>query len=413
MMLFSALTLAAGPAAERTLFKDLAPDDPVREVVQTILGWPPGSARRGFTEREWNADGFGDAWDRARRYFPARVYLVRPGTYFMTHGFDADGRLFMEIHDSDYLELCAANRRTFTPGGIVAEYARMRGADDGREAAAFRDKLGRLESAFRDEDSPRRLRDALGAPLYRRLLEALREENSHMLAAGLVHEGVHAGVDESSAARLQSEFRDGGRPVQWDELRAFMAESVYHARFCSWAGREISDACRGIEAALQRLERFRRRPRLRPGKDRLAFEGERAKAWAAAALTRLRMREAWQSALRLQALVRGFRRDYVRGVAPADIVALLAAQDREAVAFGEASKKAVQDLELAVRSLEDTLDLWTAWADGQRPFPPPNTDSLATIKRVAAVTWPEPPVEGSRTLMRRADQALAADRPSR
>jgi hypothetical protein len=411
--LVAVLTLTAGPPAERTLFKEIAPSDPVREVIQALFDRPAASVRRGFTDRDWAADGFGGAWDRARRYFPARTYLVRPGTYFMTHGFDADGRLFMEIHDSDYLELCAANRRTFTAGGIMADYARMRGADDGREAAAFRDKLGRLEPAFRDEDAHRHVRDALGAALYRRLLEALREENTHMLAAGLVHEGVHAGVDESSAARLQREFRDGGRPVQWDELRAFMAESVYHARFCSWSGREISDTRGGIEAALQRLERLRRRPRLGAGPERLAFERERARAWAFAALARLRMRERWQSSLRLEALVTGFRRDYVSPRAPADVAEPLAALAGDAAVFVEASKRAVQDLELALRSLEDTLDLWTAWADGRRPFPPPNTDSLATIKRLAAVAWPEPPVEGSRTLMRRADQALAAERPSR
>jgi hypothetical protein len=411
--LLAALAFAAGQPAERTLFKDLAPADPVREVVQTILGWPAVSVRRGFTDGEWAAEGFGGAWDRARRYFPARTYLVRPGTYFMTHGFDPDGRLFMEIHDSDYLELCAGNRRTFTAGGVVAEYARMRGADDGREAAAFRDKWGRLEPSCRDEDSQRRLREALGTPLHRRLLEALREENYHMLAGGLIHEGIHAGVDDASVARLQAEFRAGTRPVQWDELRAFMAESAYHARFCRWAARDISGSRGEIEAALRRLERLRRWPRLRPGPDRLEFERERAKAWAFAALARLRMRESWQSALRVEALVTGFRGDYVRGDPPADVEELLAAHHRGASAFVEAFKKAVQGEELALRSLEGTLDLWTDWADGRRPFPAPVTDSLAFGKRLAAVAWPNPPVEGCRALMERAEAALAGERPSR
>jgi hypothetical protein len=338
---------------------------------------------------------------------------VRPGTYFMTHGFDTDGRLFMEIHDSDYLELCAGNLRTFTAGGVVDDYARMRAADDGREAAAFRDKTGRLEPSFRDEDSHRRLRDALGGPLHRRLIEALREENYHMLAGGLVHEGVHAGVDDASVARIQAEFRSGGRPVQWDELRAFMAESAFHARFCRWADLDIADTRAGIEAALRRLERFRRRPRLGSGRDRLEFERERAIAWAFAALARLRMRESWQSVLRLQALVTGFRRDYVRGDPPADVAGRLAAHVRDTAAFVEASGKAVQAMELALRSVEETLDLWTAWADGNRPFPPPNIDSLATVKRLAAVAWPDPPVESSRALMERAEAALQGGQPSR
>ena len=409
----SAFGLAAGHPRERTLFRELAPDEPVRGVLQAVFESSPDRIRRGFTEREWNAEGFGIAWDKARSYFPDKAYFVRPGTFFMTHGFDPDGRLFMEIHDSDYLELCAGNLRTFTAGGVVDDYARMRAADDGRDAAAFRDKTGRLEPSFRDEDSHRRLRDALGTPLHRRVLEALREENYHMLAGGLVHEGVHAGVDDASVARIQAEFRSGDRPVQWDELRAFMAESAFHARFCRWAAQDISATRAGIEAALRRLERLRRRPRLGPGRDRLEFERERAKACAFAALARLRMRESWQSVLRLQALVTGFRRDYVRGDPPADVAGRLAAHDRDTAAFVEASGKAVQGMELALRSVEETLDLWTAWADGRRPFPPPNTDSLATVKRLAAVAWPDPPVEGSWALMERAEAALQGGRPSR
>lgn len=409
----AAVALAAAPPAERVLFKDLPPESPVREVVQAVLSAPPASVQRGFTAKEWAAEGFAAAWDRARRYFPARTYLVRPGTYFMTHGFDPDGRLFMEIHDSDYLELCAGNRRTFTAGGIVHDYARMRGADDGREAAAFRDKTGRLEPSFRDEASHRRLGDALGASLYRRLIDALREEDYHMLAGGLVHEGVHAGLDDASVARIQAGFRAGERPVQWDELRAFMAESVYHARFCRWAAGDVLASNGGIESALRALERSRRRPRLEPGKDRTGFERERAGAWAFAALARLRMRETWQSVLRVEALRAGFGLEYVGDQPPADVAGLIEAHGRAASAFVEASRKAVQEMELALRSLEETLDLWTAWADGRRPFPPPVTDSLAVGKRLAAVAWPDPPVRTGRALMKRAEEALAGERPSR
>lgn len=409
----AALTLTAGPPAERTLFRELAPSDPTRETVQALFDRSEASLRRGFTDRDWAADGFAGAWDRAQRYFPARTYLVRPGTYFMTHGFDADGRRFMEIHDSDYLVLCAANRRTFTAGAIVADYARMRGADDGREAAAFRAKLGRLEPAFLDEDPHARVQAALGAALYRQLLEALREEDSHMLAAGLIHEGVHAGIDETAADLLQIEFLHGRVLVQWDELRAFMAEAVYHARFCRWAEEDVAVSSDGVQAALRELEKLRRRPRLEAGPARLAFERGRARAWAFAALARLRMRETWQSARRIGSLVTSFRADYVRGEPPEDVAAPLAGLAADAAAFVEGSKQAVQDLELAFRALEDTLDLWTDWADGRRPFPPPNTDSLGIVKRLAAVGWPDPPVESGRVLMKRAERALAVGRPSR
>ncbi|NTV81089.1 MAG: hypothetical protein HGA24_06665, partial [Candidatus Aminicenantes bacterium] len=179
--LLAALSFAAGRPAERTPFKDLPPAAPEREVIRSVLELPLDRVRRGFTEREWKGEGFVGAWDRARRYFPDRTYLVRPGTYFMTHGFDADGRLFMEIHDSDYLELCAGNLRTFDPGSIVEEYRRMRGTEDGREAATFRDKVGRLEPFFRDEAALGGLRKALGEAGVLLLLRELREENYHML----------------------------------------------------------------------------------------------------------------------------------------------------------------------------------------------------------------------------------------
>ncbi len=403
-LLAALITLAAGQPAERTPFKDLPPAAPEREVVRAVLELPLDRIRRGFTEREWNAEGFGGAWDRARRYFPDRTFLVRPGTYFMTHGFDADGRLFMEIHDSEYLGLCAGNRRTFAAGGAVADYARMRGAEDGREAAAFRAKMGRLEASFRDEAALRRLREALGGPLHRRLVEALREENYHMLAGGFVHEGMHAGIEDATVARLQAEFKAGERPVQWDELRAFMAESAYHGRFCRWAAGEISAWGDQIKAALLELEPQRRRP------DRAKFERSRARCWAFAALARSRMRETWQSVQRIRALIAGFREDYVRGDPPADVSGLLAAQDSDSSSFAEAYRKAVQAAELALRSLEDMLDLWTAWADGHRPFPPPVTDSMGIVRELRSIAWPSAPVEGSRALMDRAKEALETDR---
>jgi hypothetical protein len=402
--LLAALTLAARPPAERTPFKDLPPAAPEREVIRAVLDWPLDRVRRGFTEREWKAEGFGGAWDSARRYFPDRTYLVRPGTYFMTHGFDADGRLFMEIHDSDYLRICAVNRRTFGAGSIVDAYKRMRGAEGGHEAADFREKTGRLEAFFRDETARRVLSDALGRSVHARLLEALQEENYHMLAGGFVHEGMHAGIEDATVARLQAEFKAGGRPVQWDELRAFMAESAYHGQFCRWAADEVSAWERQIEAALQELEPQRRRP------DRAKFERSRARCWAFAALARLRMRESWQSVQRIRALITGFREDYLRGDPPADVAGLLAAQDHDAAAFAEAAGKAVQSAELALRSLEDMLDLWTAWAEGRRPFPPPVIDSMAIVKDLRSVVWPSAPVEGSRALMDRAKAALEPGR---
>ncbi len=407
--LIAAAALTARPAPERTRFKDLPANDPVREVIQTILRSKFYSLRSLFSREEWSGAGYGAAWERAKGYFPGQIYLVRPGTYFMTHGFDADGRLFMEVHESPYLALCAENRRTFVPGSVVADYGRMRAAANGREAASFVEKLGRLEAAFRDDAAHRDLRKKLGAAIYDRLLDGLRDENYHMLAAGLMHEGMHAVLAEARAARLQAEFKAGDRPVQWDELGAFMAETGYHARFSGWAVGEVLSGWGQIDSLLKGLEVSRRTSRLPAGAGRVRFDPIRSQAWAQADLSRLRAREIWQSARRIQELIAGFRKDYVRGGVPPDLKAALSGLGKEGSAFIAAAGEAIQANELALRSLEDVLDIWGAWADGQRPFPPPMTDSQAVLRQARETRWPDAEAAASTAavLMRRAGQELA------
>jgi hypothetical protein len=404
----------ANPPLERTLFKDIPPNDPARQVIQTVLGSTFYSMRDGFTGKAWTDSGYAGAWERARRYFPGQTYLVRPGTYFMTHGFDADGRLFMEVHESAYFSLCVANRMTFTPGSVVEAYGRMLTASDGREAAAFREKVGRLEPSFRDEPAQRALRKALGVALYIRLLEDLREEDYHMLAGGLMHEGMHAGLNDALVARLQAEFGAGKSAVQWDELRAFMAEIGYHGAYAGWAERDVADDWRQIERSLGDLERLRKKPRLNNGPDLARFERARADIWAYAALLRLRMREIWQSAQRIQALALSFREDYVKGASPVDIETQLKDLERDTAGFAAAAGEAIQASEIALRFLEDILDEWSDWSAGRRPFPPPVTDSTSVIKQSKGIRWsePAPASAGAAALMKKAAEALGKDRTS-
>jgi hypothetical protein len=417
--LLAAILLAVAAAAalggggpERTLFKDIPPSNPVREVIQAVLASPFYSMRQGFLRREWVTAGLREAWERARRYFPDKTYFVRPGTYFMTHGFDPDGRLFMEVHDSAYLALCVENRRTFTPDAIVREYGRMLDEADGREAAAFREKLGRLDPFFRDGQAFQSLRKTLGAAPLRRLLGELREEDYHMLAGGLMHEGMHAGMNDALVARVQAEFKAGVRPVQWDELRAFMAEVGYHAPFSRWAERDIAVCWEGIKASLGELEALRRTPGLGSGPDRTKLEKARTEAWVCAALVRLRMREIWQSARRMQDLLDDLRKDYVRSGPPADVEGLLAKLARDTAGFVAAAAKAIPTSELALRSLEGVLDQWGEWAAGSRPFPPPVTDSQAIFRQVKDIRWPDPAADAAAALMKKAGEALEKERIS-
>jgi hypothetical protein len=366
---------------------------------------------RGVIPRgEWTAGGYGAAWDRVRRYFPGGTYYVVPGVYFMTHGFGPDGRLFMEIHESAYLSLCVENRETFTPDAILGAYRRMREATDQGAAAAFREKLGRLETSFHDETVLRRLGESLGDKPYRALLKSLREEDYHMLAGGLVHEGTHAGLEDAVVARLQAEFSAGRLPVQWDELRAFMAEIGYHCAYSRWAAGDIGARWKEIEELLADLERLRKKPRLGAGTEQARFDRIRARTWAAAALARLRMREIWQSARRIKDLGEGFRRDYVGNASPADIEDLLAKLDLDTRGFVTAVGDAIQAGGFAAALLDDVLDTWSDWAQGRRPFPPPVTDSRAVIDQAKAARWPGSPAGPAEALIKKADEALAKER---
>jgi hypothetical protein len=415
---FCAAVLAALAAAssagqaplERNLFKDLPANDPVREVVRTVLDSRRLALRDVIGQKAWSADGYAAAWDRARSYFPDKAFYVVPGTYFMTHGFDPGGRLFMEVHSSDYLRLCVENRRTFTPATIVEAYGRMRAAADDRPAGAFAGKMGRLEPFCRDEASFGRLRKALRDGDLLDLLEGLREEDYHMLAGGLVHEGTHAGLDEGLIGRLRADFEAGRTPVQWDELLAFLTESGYHASYVRWAAADIAADWGRVEAHLAELERLRKQARLEKGPARTRFESVQARAWASAALIRLRLREIWQSARRGRDLAEGFRRDYVRSTVPPDVAGPLEGFEKDAGSLVAAAGEAIQAAELAVRELESVLATWNEWADGRRPFPPPVTDSRAVIAQAKAIRWPEPSGEASAALRTKASEALAKDR---
>lgn len=402
-----------GQAPERTLFKDIPPEDPCREIIQTVLDSPLYSMRGGFPAREWTGAGYGGAWERARRYFPGLTYFVRPGTFFMTHGFSPDGRLFMEVHESAYLSLCVENRKTFTDGSIVGESGWMAGAADGREAVAFQEKMGKLERHFRDEAAKASLRRALGDGFYLRLLRELREEDYHMFAGGLMHEGMHAGMDDDIlVARIQAEFRAGRLPVQWDELRAYMAEIGYHRPYCRWAVADIAAGWRQVESLLKELEALRKKPKLIREADKARFEGATAKIGAHLALVRLRMREIWQSAQRMQGLATSVRKDHVKPDPPADVDGLITKLAGAIAGFASDGGETIQRTELTLRALEETLELWDEWAAGRRPFPPPVTDSNDVLKRVGDTPWPTPPGDEVEALMKRAGEEIAKIRGS-
>jgi hypothetical protein len=118
----------------------------------------------------------------------------------------------------------------------------------------------------------------------------------------------------------------------------------------------------------------------------------------------------WQSVRRVEGLLEGLRRDYVRPGPPLEFEEPLAALERNAALFADVAAGAIGASELALRGLETLLGQWDEWAAGTRPFPPPVTDSAAVTKRAAAVAWPAPPVDGALDLMRLAGRALDRER---
>ncbi len=124
------------------------------------------------------------------------------------------------------------------------------------------------------------------------------------------------------------------------------------------------------------------------------------------------MREIWQSAGRARDLAAAFRKDYTNGAVPAGVDELLTRLDRQAAGFAASAGEAIRATEVALRALEQVLDVWGEWADGRRPFPPPVTDSRAVFSQARGIRWPEFPPEAAEALMKRAVLELAKEKAS-
>ncbi len=393
-------------APERTLFKDLPPSDPKRQVLQEILNSPQSSMRNGFSSGEWTTGHYGGAWGRAQQYFPNHVYFTESDEYFMTHFFNPNGKLEMEIYNSAFLNRCIANNRTFTNGSVVSSYNRML-ANDPLAAQSFQEKMGRLEFYFRDEASKEKLRKMLGNGLFNRLLEELRKENHHMLAGALMHEGMHAEMDDDQLVnRIQSEYKACHLPVQWDELRAYMAEINYHSKFYAWAVKDINSHWGDISRLLAELEAFRKRKKPLSSAEKERVEEIKAKIKAHIALIRLRMRELWQSAQRMNGLMGNFKNDYLKPDAPdehRDMIDKIAASIAE---FVKNVGQAIQQTEHLLRDLEQILDLWNEWASCKLPDPPDKKRTDDLKRDVGRIRWPAPPAPQAEEIKKKAEREI-------
>jgi len=403
---FSAIASLPLAAQQRTLFRDLPPDDPRRDIIQSVLNSSFYSMRSAFSSEEWASGHYGGAWERARQYFPNHVYYTTSEQYFMTHFFNPNGKLEMEIYNSAYLRMCVSNHRTFTSRNIVASYQAMR-ANDPQAAQDFARKMGGLEPYFRDEASKERLKKMIGEGLFKRLLEELRRENYHMFAGSLMHEGMHAKMDDDQLVQaIQGEYQSCKLPVQWDELRAYMVEINYHNRFYNWAVGDISFSWKQIENLLQELEAWRKKPKPLSEADREKIEAIKVKIKAHIALIRLRMRELWQSVQRIQNLVMNFQKDYLKPDAPPEHRDMLDQMLVSVTDFGNKVGDEIMRQELMLQGLEQQLDLWNKWASCENPSPPAKELTDDIIKRAREKKWPAPPSQEAENIRKKAEKEI-------
>lgn len=394
-------------ANERTLFRNLPRNDPKREIIQTILGSSRYSMKSRFTRKEWTSGHYGGAWQRARQYFPNRMYYTESQEYFMTHGFSPKGKLYMEVFNSAFMKSCSQNRNTFTNQNIVGSYNQMRSSGNEQAVREFQEKLGQLESYFRDEASKNRLRKMLGTALYNQLLKELREENYHMFAGALMHEGMHAKMDDAgTVARIQNEFKSCKLPVQWDEQRAYMAEINYHSRYYFWAVNNINFHWSKIAQYLADLERFRNKPKPLSEADKEKIEQIKAKIKAHIALIRLRLREIQQSAQRMSSLVGNFKKEYVKSNAPGDARSMIDKLAASILSFVNQVGQTIQNTELILRDLEQLLKLWNDWAACHIDEPPDKSSGTDIVKRARGTSWPSPPVKDIEEIKKKAEEEI-------
>lgn len=393
------------PPPVRTPFGDVPASDPRREIIQTVLD-SKGLTTGLMTESAWKAADFRMPWQRAGQHFPQAAYFTTAREHFLTHFFNPRGFQEIEIFDSDYLRRCVQNRGTFTREGVVGAYQNLM-ANDPAGAAWFSRRLGVLEPTFRDEASKEKLRGMVGGELFDRLLNELREEGYHMFAGALIHEGTHAMMDDpAKVAAIQEEYKAGKLAVQWDELRAYMAEFSYHARFTNWAVGDILSSWEQIENLLKQLEKLRANPKPLSQADKDLLEAIKAKNMATIALIRLRMLEIEESARRMQGLMRNFRQDHLKPTAPAPDRGKI---DTIAVAvtnFVTAAGQEIRRQELLLQGLEQVLDLWNRWASGELRSPPAKRTAGAILSRAKSARWPAPPLRQAEELRKRGEKEI-------
>ncbi|TKG96597.1 hypothetical protein EYV94_04935 [Puteibacter caeruleilacunae] len=387
-------------------FKGMKPNDPTRMVINRVLNGKY-SMQHMFSQKEWSSGHYKGAWERARQYFPNNFYYNTSTKYFMTHGFDSKGKLYMEVYQSKELTWAKENLVNFAPKNVVDYYQKIHRDNNESAIKDFKKKLGLLESYFANDKSHSQLKKMLGSKLYNQMMKTLQNEGYHMFAGALMHEGMHSKMDnDQKVAKIQQDFKTCKTPVQWDELRGYMAEVNYHSKYYRWAVRNINAHWSNIFKLLKDLERYRNKQKPLKQHEKDAIEKIKARIKAHIAMIRVHLREIQQSIDRMSGLMDYFKKNYVKANADKKYQDMINKMQADVSNFKRDAGKMINDMEGWLKDLESYLKLFNEWASCKQPTPPPKKDQEKIKKKVKDADWPTPPGKDAENIKRKAETEI-------
>lgn len=385
-----------GYTQSQTSFKDMGSNTPNYQVIQRVVKSKRLKLAKYY--KNFKSGHYYGAWQKVDQYFPKNFYYNSSTTNFMHHWFNPKGKLEMSVYQSKELKRAVQNLETFHDRNIVNAYKSMRKKKDLTDANSFKEKLGLLEKYFLNDKDKAVLKKYLGSKLYKQMLRELREEGDHMFAAALLHEGMHAKVDnDATVAKIHNDFTSCKTPVQWDEFRGYMSEIGYHANYFRWSAQNINAHWGRINKLLKDLEKHRKKGKPKTKREKAKLEAIKAKIKAHIAMIRVRLREMQQSIDRMKNLMDYFQKNYVKSGKEkeyknlAEYKKIIDGVQKRVNDFAAKAQKTIDDLKKKLKDLEDILKTWNVWASCQIPKPPSKEKHEELVKKFKDVTWPTPP----------------------
>jgi hypothetical protein len=382
-----------GIGQSSTPFKEVAKNSPYRyHTIKRVLANKELKLSKYYSPYERSKNGsIGMAWKKVTSYFPKKFYYTAEETYFMTHQFTSGVLGKITVYESAELKKATKNFPAFTDKGIVNHYDKIKNNADALKE--FKKKLGLLADYFKDSKSKRFLKSELGKTLYNEMLKSLREEGDHIFAAALLHEGMHAAVGSATKAnKVDNDFKNCKTPVNWDELRGYMAEMQYHFNYYKFSKAKIDAEMGKISELLAKLEKFRglKKP-LKPSQLK-AIEKLKLKIKARIAIIRVKLREMQQSLDRMKGMIDFFKKQkYVKDNADKKYHDMVKNLETKLANFAKEVQAAIAAYEKGLKGLEDMLKAWNEWAKCKKDDPPTEEEHKKAKKEFEDVTWPDAP----------------------